>query len=363
MDRLPPAPLLRAASAARTVLQRATARMVPPEVGLLELVSGFMATRTLYAAAELGLADRLADGPRSPTELAEELGTDADATGRLLRACAGWGVFREDGAGRFALTPSAELLRSDVPGSMREVVLMMGHPTYQQVWAELPETVRTGEPGAERALGRTMWDQLEHDPRLGAVFDGAMTRLSALDWPAVAAAYDFGRFSTIADIGGGRGQLLALMLGAAPAARGVLLERDGIAAQAEELLREAGVLHRCRVETGSFFETAPDDADLYVLRRVLHDHDDAAAAAILTTLRAHMPAGATLLVLEGVVPPGNGAHFAKALDMDMMVFVGGRERTAAQWRSLLTSTGFAPPRILPTVSSVSVVETTPTGTR
>lgn len=359
MTRLPPTRLLQAATAVRTGLQRLTARMVPPEIALLELAAGFMATRTLYAAAELGVADALAEGPRTHADVAAELGTDPDATHRLLRACAAWGVFREGRDGRFALTPAADRLRSGTPASMREVVRMLGHPAYQEVWGELAGSVRTGKPGAQRALGRSLWDHLEHDREFGRTFDAAMTRLSALDWPAVEAVYDFSRHSRIADIGGGHGQLLALMLAAAPDARGILLEQEGLRAGAEELLGRAGVLDRAQVRAGSFFETAPDDADLYVLRRVLHDHDDAGAAAILTTLRTHMPADATLLVMEGVVPDGNGPHPSKALDMDMLVFVGGRERTEAQWRALLASTGFEPPRIVPTLSSVSLVESSP----
>ncbi|MGD8202236.1 methyltransferase [Ornithinimicrobium sp. W1679] len=359
MTRLPPTTLLRAAASVRAALQRVTGRMVPPEVALLELASGFMASRTLFAVAELGVADVLADGPRSPAEVAAVLGTDPDATHRLLRACAAWGVFHEGPDGRFALTPAAGRLRSGTADSMRDVVLMLGHPDYQQVWGGLAGSVRTGAPVAEHALGRSLWEHLDHDPAFGATFDDAMSRLTALDWPTVAAVYDFSRFSTIADVGGGHGQLLALMLSAAPTARGILLEREAVARRAEELLRTAGVLDRVRIQPGSFFDAAPDDADLYVLRRVLHDFDDEQAAAVLTTLHSHMPDGATLLVVESVVPTGNAPHLAKALDLDMMVFVGGRERTDAEWRTLLTSTGFEPPRIVPTLSSVSLLESSP----
>lgn len=359
MNRLPPVRVARAGSAARTTVQKLVRRMVPPEIGVLELTSGFMATHAVYAATRLGIPDTLVAGPRSPADIAAELELDADATHRLLRACATWGVFHEEPDGRFALTPLADRLRSGTRDSMRAVVLMLGDPGYQRVWGELAETVRTGDPGAERALGRSMWDHLEKDREFGAVFDDAMTRLSALDWPTVAAVYDVTRFSRIVDVGGGHGQLLALMLVAAPSAEGVLLERAAMADGATRLLREAGVLDRCRFEAGSFFDTVPSDGDLYVLRRVLHDYDDDQAAAILTTLRRHMPEHATLLVLEGVVPPGNTPHFAKALDLDMMLFVGGRERTEPQWRALLADAGFRTTRVIPTVSSVSLVEAVP----
>ncbi|HEU4546334.1 MAG TPA: methyltransferase, partial [Microlunatus sp.] len=224
---------------------------------------------------------------------------------------------------------------------------------------QLPHTVETGRPGAEEALGKPMWDYLDHHPDFAATFNEAMTRLTALDWPAVEAAYDFTKFSTIIDIGGGHGQLLALMLDAAPSAKGVLLEREVIVGDAEDHLREAGVLPRCRIDAGSFFETAPRDGDLYVMRRVIHDFDDEQAAAILANVRRHMPTGSILLLLESVVPPGNTPHFAKILDLDMMIFVGGRERTEQEFASLLGRAGFHLTRVIPTISTISLIEAVP----
>ncbi len=146
------------------------------------------------------------------------------------------------------------------------------------------------------------------------------------------------------------------MLETAPSAKGVLLERESVIGGAEAHLREAGVLPRCRIDAGSFFETAPSDGDLYVLRRVVHDFDDEQAAAILANLRRHMPTGATLVLMESVVPPGNAPHFAKALDLDMMIFVGGRERTEREFAGLLDRAGFSSVRVVPTVSTISLVE-------
>lgn len=191
------------------------------------------------------------------------------------------------------------------------------------------------------------------------MFDDAMSRLSALDWPAVAAVYDFAPFTRIVDVGGGHGQLLALALAAALTTEGVLFERAGMADRAERLLRAPGVVERTRFEAGSLFATAPTDGDLYVLRRVLHDFADADALAILTTLRRHMPPGATLLVIECVVPPGTRPHLGKLLDLDMLLFVGGRERTEPQWRALLAAAGLRTTRVVPTVSPVSLIEASP----
>ena len=359
MSRLPPVRVARAATGVRTGLQALTRRMVPAEVGLLELMSGFMATHAVYAAARLGIADVLARGPRSAGDVAAELGTSPDATYRLLRACAAAGVFHEEADGRFALTATANALRADTPDSMRSVVLMIGDPRYQSVWGQLPESVTSGLPGAEAVHGVSMWELLDRDPDYADTFNDAMTRLTTLDWPTVAAAYDFTTFPRIVDIGGGHGQLLALMLGAAPAAHGILLERESLIAGALERLREAGVLSRCRLDAGSFFDTAPDDGDLYVLRRVVHDFDDDRAVALLSNLRRHMPRRATLLLMESVVPPGNEPHFAKSLDLDMLLFVGGRERTEVEFGALLDRAGFEMTRVVPTISMISLVEARP----
>ena len=358
MTRLPPVRVVRAATSVRTALQHLTRRMVPPEIALLELTSGFMATQSVYAVARLGIADVLANGARSAEDVAAELGSSPDATYRLLRACAPLGLFRQEGDA-FALTPLGSTLRSDAPGSMRDVVLFIGDPSYQAVWGQLPHSVTTGLPGAEAALGEPMWDFVEHDEHFAGVFNDAMTRLTSLDWPTVAAAYDFTPFRTIVDLGGGHGQLLALMLGAAPAAKGVLLEREAVVAGAEEPLRTAGVLDRCRLEAGSFFETAPDDGDLYVMRRVVHDFDDDDVVAILTNVRGHMPPGARLLLIESVVPPGDEPHFAKSLDLDMLLFAGGRERTEQDYATVLDRAGFRMTRVVPTISTLSLVEAVP----
>jgi len=358
MTRLPPVRVARAASSVRTAVQGLTRRMVPPPVGVLELVSGLIEANTVYAVAKLGVADALAGGPRTARDVAAELGTNPDATFRLLRAAAGHGLLRHDGD-RFALAALGRPLLSDAPDSMRAVVLMIGDPRYQSVWSRLPESVTTGEAQAEAVHGVTMWELLDRDPDYAATFNEAMSRLTALDWPTVAAAYDFTPFRRIVDVGGGHGQLLASMLRAAPAAEGVLLEQESLLPDAEERLREAGVLPRCHLEGGSFFDRVPADGDLYVLRRVVHDFDDDQALALLDVLRRDMPGGATLLLLESLVPPGGGPDFAKTLDLDMLLFAGGRERTEREYAVLLGRAGFELTRVVPTISPISLVEARP----
>ena len=358
MTRLPPVRVARAANGVRSALQGMARRMVPPEVGVLELSTAFMTTQAVYAVARLGVADALAAGPRSAEEIAAEIGTNADATHRLLRASAVHGIVRQDGD-RFDLTALGRTLVSDSPDSMRSVALMIGDPRYQAVWGQLPDAVRTGGPRTEAVHGVSMWELLDRDPDYAVSFNDAMTRLTALDWPTVEAVYDFTRFGTIVDIGGGHGQLLALALRAAPAADGVLFEQPSLIGPAEQCLRDAGVLDRCRLVGGSFFDTAPEDGDLYVLRRVVHDFDSDQAVALLSVLRRHMPADATLLLMESVIPAGNEPHFAKMLDLDMLLFVGGRERTEEEFASLLDRSGFRLTRLVPTISTISLIEARP----
>ena len=358
MSRLPPVRVAAAATSVRTAVQGLTRRMVPPPIGVLELMTGLIEANTLYAVARLGVADVLAGGPRTAADVAAELGTHPDATFRLLRAAAGYGLLRQDGD-RFGLTALGRPLLSDSPESMRSVVLMIGDPRYQSVWNRLPESVTTGTAQAEAVHGVSMWGLLDRDPDYAATFNEAMSRLTALDWPTIAAVWDFTPYARIVDVGGGHGQLLASMLGAAPAAEGVLLEQESLLPAAEQRLREAGVLSRCRLESGSFFDRVPDDGDLYVMRRVVHDFDDEQALALLTTVRRDMRAGATLLLLESVVPPDGGPHFAKSLDLDMLLFVGGRERSEQEFATLLGRAGLEMTRIVPTISMICLVEARP----
>lgn len=358
MGRTPPTRLVTVATGVREALQSLVRRMVPPPVSVLELASGFMTTQLLYAVARLGVADVLGVRSLPADEVAAELGTSPDATYRLLRACAAAGILREDSAHRFSTTPLGDQLRSG-PGSVRPVVLMLGDPGYQAVWGRLPQSVTTGTPAAGAVFGRSMWEQLDEDREFGTVFDEAMTRLTELDWPAIAAAHDFTGVGTVVDVGGGRGRLLSLVLGAAPDAKGVLLEREAVAVRAREHLRSAGVLDRCRVEVGSFFESVPSDGDLYLLRRVVHDLDDEDAVDLLTTVRTHMPRHARLLLVECVVAEHSPSPFATSLDLDMLLFVGGRERTQAQLAGLLDRAGLRLTRVVPTISPVSLVEAVP----
>ena len=359
MAPVPPARIVHAANFVRNKLHNLSRRMAPAPVQVLEIAGGFIDSQVVYASTKLGIPDSLASGPRTAADLAKDVDANPDAVHRLLRAAATIGLFSLDSGGRFGLTSLSETLRSDAEPSMRPVVLMLGDPSYWGPWAELTYSVRTGKQGAEKVFGKPMWEYMADNAEFDAVFNNAMTALTTLDWPTVAAVYDFTPFDTIVDIGGGHGQLLKLILDSAPDSTGILFEQESVIEQAAEFLGECGSLPRCTLECGSFFDTVPLGADLYVMRRVIHDWDDEDAIAILSTIRRSIPDHGTLLIIESVVPQDNSPHFAKMLDLDMLIFAGGRERNEAQFRALLNRGGFEVSRVIPTISTLSLIEAKP----
>ncbi|WP_219414352.1 methyltransferase [Pseudonocardia nigra] len=312
----------------------------PPEfVELLDVVRGYQRSRALTVAAELGIADLLADGPRPADDLAAATGTHAPTLYRVLRALASIGVFSEDADRRFALTAMGEYLRRDHPLSVDPAARMFGAEYEWRAWGELAHSVRTGETAAVHALGTDVWEYRRRHPEHGEIFDATMRTFSRADNAGLLAAHDFGRYGTVADIGGGTGAVLAAVLSAHPATRGILFDQEQVVADAGPVLRRAGVADRVDVVPGDFFDTIPEGADAYLLVRILHDWMDEEAARILRGVRAAMAPGARVLVVDAVVGPPNEDPAAKSLDLMMLVSVGGRERTEAEWTTLLTAAG------------------------
>jgi hypothetical protein len=276
-----------------------------------------------------------------------------------LRLLASLGVFAEDDAGRFGLTPLAECLRSDVLGSQRDWALMVCGPSFWSSWGDLLTSVRTGELAFNRAHGMDRWDYLARHPAESAVFDAAMTANTALESEAIATGYDFSPFGIVAAVGGGAGRLLATILGRYPSLRGILVDQPHVVPAASELLARAGLADRCEIVSGDFFEAIPTGADAYVLKSVIHDWDDEQAVAILRTCRSAMTDRARLLVVERIIRPGNAPDPAKFMDVLMMVMNGGRERTIEDFGRLLAAAGFRLAGVTSTASPQSVIEGTP----
>ena len=323
---------------------------------LREQIMGFRATQMIHVAAKLGLADLLAAGPRPVEELAAMAGAEPQALHRLLRALASLGIFAEDPAGDFVLTPQAELLRSDVQGSLRDVALLYGEDWLWQAYGNMTHSVRTGAPAFTKTHGQPFYGYLHAHPRAAARFNAAMIGFSSHETAAILEAYDFSDVRSVVDIGGGHGALLAALLRAHPQMSGTLFDLPSVLAGAASVLGEMG--ERARTVAGDFFDEAPAGADLYVMKSVLHNWDDTDAQRILSTCRAAMAPEARLLVIERVVPDGNAPSEAKLFDINMLVVAGGRERTEPEYRRLLEQAGLALTRVGGTRSPLSVIVAT-----
>lgn len=326
-----------------------------PQETLQHLLNGYRITQILYVAAKLGLADSLADGPKTVEELAAATGAYADALYRVLRALASIGVFEETAARRFALTPLAECLQTAHPESMRAQALFFGEDSYRS-WAELMYSVMTGATAFEHVFGAAHFDYLAQHPEASAIFNRTMSESSRRSAAAITGAYDFSAAGTVVDVGGGQGMLIAAVLRANPALHGILFDQPHVVASAESILAEAGVADRCARIGGDFFASVPPGGGIYTLRHIIHDWDDERSITILRNCAQALAPGGKVVVVERVIEAGNEASWAKFLDLQMLVMNGGRERTAEEFHRLFTAAGLTPPRILPTATDASILE-------
>jgi hypothetical protein len=336
---------------------------VPPFLQLYQLTTGGWLTQAISVAARLGVADAIAAGATTTKEIAQQVGADAPTLYRLLRALSDHGVFAEGSGERFALTPVGESLRSDGAQSLRRWAIWTGARFYRDAWSGLEQAVRTGEPSFARVHGTDLFGYLDAHPDDAAVFDGAMQDIAGNFLAGILAVYDFSGFSTVVDVGGGTGALLAAILRSAPGARGVLFDAPPVLAAAEPVLQGAGVADRCETVAGDFFREVPPGADLYVLSNIVHDWDDDGALQILGTCLAAMRADSRLLIIELVLPDDARPSMGKLLDLEMLsVTPNGRQRTAAQYVELLARAGLDMTAVVPALPGTpsSYVEAIPT---
>ena len=325
---------------------------------LIRLVNGYYVSQAIHVAASLGIADLLADGARTSDDLAEAAGADADSLYRLLRALASVGVLHQGDGRLFSLTPIGELLRSDVPGSLHGWAAYAGRPYFWAAWADLLHSVQTVENAFRHVHGQDIWSYRADRPDESLLFDAAMKALTGASNAALIEAFDFSRFRTLVDVGGGNGTLLADVLASNPALQGVLFDQAHVVARADQVLEAAGVADRCRIESGNFFEAVPEGGDAYLLKSIIHDWEDEDSSAILRVVRAAMPEGATLLVVERELGAPNEDAPTKFSDLNMLVGPGGRERTKDEYASLFESTGFRLVGATPTAGTHTVFEGT-----
>jgi len=337
------------------IAEQATAQPAAAQRQLQHLLNGSRVTQIIAVAARLGIADALADGPKTAEELAAATGAHADALYRVLRALASLNVFEEVAPRRFALTPLAMLLQADHPNSMRAWAIMSGEEPYR-AWSDLLHSVMTGAPAFEHVYGAPRFDYLAQHPEASALFNQSMSENSRRAAAAILAAYDFPKAGTVVDVGGGQGILLTSVLRAHLGLRGVLFDQPQVVAEAMPILEDAGMAERCALVGGDFFSSPFPAGDLYLLRRVLHDWDDKRSVAILRQCAQAMAPGGKALGIESVITPGNEASWAKFLDLQMLVMTGGRERTEEEYRQLFAAAGLRLTRTIPTDGEASLLE-------
>ena len=325
--------------------------MPSPSQQIMRLGLGFAVSQALRVVIELGIAELMAGGKQSVDELAAATGSDADALYRVMRLLAPEGVFREIRPRHFELTDIGSLLRSDRPGP-RDFIHMMNTEAYL-AFAQLGHSVRTGEPAFDKVFGSPRFDWLSQHPEEAALFQRAMVALSQGSNEAVAEAYDFSPFKRVVDVGGGHGQLLSQILARNPHLNGVLFDLPSGVASARK--GAGGALPRTEFVAGDFFEGVPA-ADVYVIKKVIHDWNDERAEAILINCRKAMLPGGKVLLAETLVPPGDEPDQIKSIDVVMLAVTGGLERTEAQYARLFDAAGLRLDRVIETRGPISIIE-------
>jgi predicted O-methyltransferase YrrM len=326
---------------------------------LLDLITGKWRSQAVCAAAELGIADILKDGPRSTLEIARAIDASEDAVYRLLRALASVGLFSSLPGRSFALTSLGRYLQSDVSGSLRGFARLAGHDVTWRPWGQLAYCIKSGNPGVDHVFGVGIFDYMKDHPDVAAVLNDGMTAVTLAQAAAVVDAYKFSDIDTLIDVGGGHGLLLAMIAKAYPAMRGTLFELPHAVEGARRLLQDEGLAGRCTVVAGDFFDVIPSGSDAYIMKHVIHDWNDERALRILRNCHRVMRPGGKLLVVDRVIAPGDAADPNKFVDLEMLVLThGGRERTQREFQAMYDQAGFDLVRVVPTRGPISVIEGT-----
>jgi len=314
-------------------------------------------TLAVAAAARLGIADVLAaSASQGSAALARAVGADVPALTRLLRTLVSLGILVQPHPETYALTSLGAVLRSDHPGSMRDLLIAVTDPPHVQAWSTLHESVASGQPRVPALFGMPIFAYYAAHPDERAAFSRAMGNLSALAAQGTVHHYDFSRARHIVDIGGAHGDLLLTILQAYPHARGTVFDLPHVADAARQAITAQGYAGRCEAVGGDFFQAVPPGGDVYILKLIVHDWPDTEVVRILHNCRAAMPPDGTLLVIEMVIPDDSHRSPAHLSDLNMLVMTGGQERTAQEYGALLAQAGLRLTRLIPTGSPYDVLE-------
>ncbi len=322
---------------------------------MLGLIRGFWVSQIVGTLAELKIPDRLAKGALRHDELAKEIGCDSQATYRLLRASASVGVISAKSDGRFGLTPLGEKLRSNVPGSMRDIAVAITAPGHWLSWGRLAEAVRSGKRQTPATLGRELFQYYAENPDEGSAFTGAMSNMSTMIAEDVARVLDTSTAEHVADIGGGSGAIIAALLESNPALRGTILELADVVPRARTALAERGLSSRCQVVEGDFFKAVPP-ADIHILKQIIHDWNDEQSIRILSNCAHSLRRNGRVILIEYVLPEDGRFSYVPLMDLNMLVLLPGCERTAEQYSGLFNAAGLRLNRLIETASPMHVIE-------
>jgi hypothetical protein len=332
----------------------------PPPALVLQMLTGKWVSQAISTAAQLRIPDLLVAGPQSLEDLSTASQTNARSLLGLLRALASVGVFAERGETRFENTPLSEVLRSDVPRSMRALALFLGEQPTWRAWGELPYTIRTGRSAFRQAHGELPYEYFAKHPEAASYFNEAFTSFSAQEMDAIHKAFEFSAAETLVDVGGGQGAMLASILRKNARQKGILFDQSHVVRGAEGVVASYEVVPRCEIVGGDFFVSVPAGADGYLLKHVLFNWNDEDALKILTNVRRAVPPKGRLYVIDPVIQPGSGQTFAKFMDLEMMVlYDGGCQRTQAEFAKLFDRAGFKLLRVVDTEAPSSIIEAVP----
>lgn len=336
---------------------------VPPQdkrSELRSLINGYRNSVLVYLAARHGIPDLLNNGPRDADDLAAALSCRADVLLRLMRGMASIGLLQEETPGGFSLTEKGALLSGEQGVAFKTEALLAGED-YIPAWANLGETLQTGETAYDAVFGMTPWERREQMPELNTTFNEWLAYVTSRAAPVLAAGFDFSRYETIADIAGGHGALLAEILRAWPAVRGILFEQPHVVDEAESFLGTENVMDRCSIQSGDIFEAIDCKANAFLLKSVIHDWNDEKSIAILANCHAALQPSGTLLLVERFLPSAAKEDpMTVMLDLHMMAVTGGRERTKAEFEDLLERSGFRMTSVTPTRIGFHIMECVPT---
>lgn len=327
----------------------------PPPVAMLRMISGFWISRAIYVAAKLGIADLVKDRAMTAAELAQETGTHAPSLYRTLRALASVNIFAKDDDGRFHLTPLAATLQSDAPDSLRYMAMTELGEEHYPAWERVLHSVTTGEIAFDHRFGMSVWEFFERHPENAAIFNNAMSNMTAGAHKALLESYDFSQINKIVDVGGGHGGLITAILETNLNMKGVLFDAPSVIEGAKRNLPSA-IQERCELVGGDFFKSITEGGDAYILKWIIHDWNDEQSVAILKNCHRAMTPSGKLLLVEAVIPQGDEPAFSKFIDLNMLVMTGGCERTEAEYKNLLAAAGFELTRIVSTSSPFSIIE-------